>query len=149
VLDTYAEVLAKNLAYDSSLKSDTATSSTPMVQMWDPWNSTQDGPMVPASGIMLTNPNTGKLVDSAAVFSAYENYYGSNPQQMIFDLGEDWGQAAVDMFEQQNPSVDPTAGNIFAQPTVFQDIGPYNPFYDPNNGGKLAIFDSTGTEYLI
>jgi hypothetical protein len=146
VLNTYAEVVERNLANNGS---SSTSSSTPMVEMWDPWTHTQDGPMVPASGIMLTNPKTGQQVDSAAVFDAYQNYFGSNPEQMIFNLGEDWGKNAVNLYEQQNPTFNPTAGNIFAQPTVFQEIGPYNPFYDPNNGNQLAIFDSTGTEYLI
>lgn len=145
MLDTLAEVIAKNEANGYGFTS----STTPLVQMWDPWNNTQDGPDVPASGIMLTNPNTGQQVDSAAVFSAYENYYGTNPQQLVVELGEEWGQTAVNMFEQQNPSFDPTAGNAAALPTVFQEIGPYNPFYDPNNGGQLCIFDASGTEYLI
>lgn len=149
VLDTYAQVLTKNLANNSPSTSGVSSSSTPMVQMWDPWNHTEDGPEVPASGIMLTNPNTGQQVDSASVFSAYQNYYGNNPEQMIFNLGEDWGLGAVNMFEKQNPSIDPTSGNIYAKETVFQNIGPYNPFFDPNNGGQMAIFDASGTEYLI
>jgi hypothetical protein len=120
-----------------------------MVQMWNPFNHTEDGPLVPASGVMLTNPNTGQQVDSASVFSAYQNYYGSNPEQMIFNLGEDWGTGAVKTFEQQNPSINPTSGNIYAQETVFQEIGPYNPFVDPNNGGQMCEFDASGTEYLI
>ena len=149
VLDTLAEVIAKNLANNGPVSGGGPTSGPPMVQMWDPWNHTEDGPDVPASGIMLTNPTTGQQVDSASVFSAYQNYYGSNPQHLIFNLGEEWGLPAVNMFEQQNPSFNPLAGSNVALPTVFDEIGPYNPFYDPNNAGQLCIFDSSGTEYLI
>jgi hypothetical protein len=149
VLDTLAEVIAKNLANNGPVSGGGPTSGPPMVQMWDPWNHTEDGPDVPASGIMLTNPTTGQQVDSASVFSAYENYYGSNPQQLVFNLGEEWGLNVVKMFEQQNPSFNPLGGSSAAPLTVFDEIGPYNPFYDPNNGGQLCIFDSTGTEYLI
>jgi len=149
VLDTLAEVIAKNLANNGPVSGGGPTSGPPMVQMWDPWNHTEDGPDVPASGIMLTNPTTGQQVDSASVFSAYENYYGSNPQQLVFNLGEEWGLDVVKQFEQQNPSFNPLGGSSAAPLTVFDEIGPYNPFYDPNNGGQLCIFDSTGTEYLI
>jgi hypothetical protein len=149
VLDTLAEVIAKNLANNGPVSGGGPTGGPPMVQMWDPWNHTEDGPDVPASGIMITNPTTGQQVDSASVFSAYQNYYGSNPQQLVFNLGEECGLDVVKQFEQQNPSFNPLAGSSAAPPTVFDEIGPYNPFYDPNNGGQLCIFDSTGTEYLI
>ena len=117
--------------------------------MWDPWNNTLDGPLVPASGVMLTNPTTGQQVDSGAVFAAYENYYPNNNALMLADMQATWGKAATNLWVQQNPSANPASGDPTATPTVFQEIGPYNPFFDPNNGGSLAIFDSSGTEYLV
>lgn len=161
VLDTLGQLIAKNEAAGAALAAASSTSasgsaasassssSTSMVQMWDPWTFSQKGPLVPASGIMLTNPSTGQQVDSAAVFSAYENYFPNNNEQMLLNMREEWGAGAVQMWEQQNPTLDPTSGNPWATPTVFQQLGPYNPFQDPNNGGALAMFDSSGTEYLV
>jgi hypothetical protein len=123
--------------------------SGPTVTMWDPYSRTQQGPQVPATGVIWTNPATGQSADSGAITAAYEHYFGKGTELELQKMQEEWGAGNVQKYLQANPSIDNTQNlNDIGPLTAFQEIGPDQIFYDPNNGNQACFFNYSGVEFL-